>query len=1010
MAAVVSSLLHVMESSVWADEVSVELPAGFEIKKWVGDEVTPDAACMGIDAQGNLVVSGRGYLKRLRVSNETGKVDAVESIANFPGVAQGILFDGDRVWLTANKAILRSKVRRGADQPYEFETVCKVTTDVEHGAHAIRKGPDNWIYVLCGNKTAIRPEYFSLKTSPIKTPRAGFLMRFPADVEPDNFAAEIVCHGFRNPYDFDFDSQGRIYVFDSDGERDVSLPWYRPTRLFQVGAGDDGGWVSTSWKRPAKFFDMPKRIGDFGRGSPTGVEICPDDRFGESFRHAIFVGDWTFGRIGVAKYDSETGQYGPVEVFAKPKNHFGFAVTDLEFATDGSLLVSTGGRRTEGAIYRITRPGQEFSKAPAAALKFDDVTQFSAATVRALRPGVSAKAPSVVALLAQVEARKDRDFDIVVLNYLSQRSLADAQDPKTVELLGRLLARCAVDVANEGNAELLLAGRRFVATVSESLRDRLVSEGNLDATPVALLFPFGDQGKQLGPRYSLICDLVKSEKSAIVRDRLLRILQLHAGGCGGDRMFAGYSPAQSLSVCDDASKAVVAALETIGAGNLSEQAGRLAAMHRVESAEFRRQMIALAGQQEDPVRRIHWLNCIALTGGSLDAENRREVATLLLSVRRELEALESPLDRNWKPRMLQLAGKLFSKPETAQAVVNQNDFGLAADAWIFSALPRPLQGPAAAKIAAQIVKDPESVTAEQLGCVAATPGFEDLTRSFSSDPRFTDLVVRSIGSSATADDRGLLMRGIQSIDARSAKLAAVGLRRARITDPTNEEMEQVFRVIRQKGFADAEVSIKDQLILLLRTWTGKEMGYQLNGYEANESLKNEQRKAVVAWEQYLIKNEIMKRLANESDAIMKRLGSIDFSTGSAKRGQAIFVARQCAKCHQQGGRNAGPRLEGIASRFSRDDVFRAILYPHENVPDRYRATTVVTDDGELFSGTIVYESTDGILLADSAGEVVRIEAGKIEQRELSDKSLMPTGLLDGASDQEVADLWEFLKK
>jgi len=254
------------------------------------------------------------------------------------------------------------------------------------------------------------------------------------------------------------------------------------------------------------------------------------------------------------------------------------------------------------------------------------------------------------------------------------------------------------------------------------------------------------------------------------------------------------------------------------------------------------------------------------------------------------------------------------------------------------------------------------------------------------------------------------MRGIQSVDARSAKLAAVGLRKAKITDPTNEEMEQVFRVIRQKGFADAEVSIKDQLILLLRTWTGKEMGYQLNGYEANESLKNEQRKAVVAWEQYLIKNEIMKRLANESDAIMKRLGSIDFSTGSAKRGQAIFVARQCAKCHQQGGRNAGPRLEGIASRFSRDDVFRAILYPHENVPDRYRATTVVTDDGELFSGTIVYESTDGILLADSAGEVVRIEAGKIEQRELSDKSLMPTGLLDGASDQEVADLWEFLKK
>ena len=105
----------------------------------------------------------------------------------------------------------------------------------------------------------------------------------------------------------------------------------------------------------------------------------------------------------------------------------------------------------------------------------------------------------------------------------------------------------------------------------------------------------------------------------------------------------------------------------------------------------------------------------------------------------------------------------------------------------------------------------------------------------------------------------------------------------------------------------------------------------------------------------------------------------------------------------------GPRLEGLSKRFGRDDVFRAIVNPNEQVPDRYRAIFVESVDGKFYRGSVVYESVDGITLQESNGTTVRINREDIESRTKSVKSLMPEGLMDGSTDQDWADLYEFLK-
>ena len=91
------------------------------------------------------------------------------------------------------------------------------------------------------------------------------------------------------------------------------------------------------------------------------------------------------------------------------------------------------------------------------------------------------------------------------------------------------------------------------------------------------------------------------------------------------------------------------------------------------------------------------------------------------------------------------------------------------------------------------------------------------------------------------------------------------------------------------------------------------------------------------------------------------------------------------------------------------DLLTAIVNPDAQVSDRYRTTLFETVDGQLVSGSIVYENVDGVTIREPNGQTVRLNRDQIEARRQSEKSLMPSGLLDQSSDQEVADLIAWLK-
>lgn len=151
--------------------------------------------------------------------------------------------------------------------------------------------------------------------------------------------------------------RGDVFTFDSDMEWDVNLPWYRPVRIYHCTPGAEFGWRSGAAKTPSYMFDLLPPTIDTGRGSPTGVVFYEHTQFPEKYRGTMLNCDWSMGRILVARMSPKGATYeGTYEtlVSGNPLN-----VSDIEVDQDGTVVFCTGGRRTEGGVYRLVYAGDD---------------------------------------------------------------------------------------------------------------------------------------------------------------------------------------------------------------------------------------------------------------------------------------------------------------------------------------------------------------------------------------------------------------------------------------------------------------------------------------------------------------------------------------------------------------------------------------------------------------------------------------------------------------------------
>src|SRR5690242_15628372 len=132
------------------------LPEGFEVTEYAGSDLANDIFCMTIDPRGRVIVSGRGYTRVLVEDGQGRATRAIDFAAGPKDGAMGLLGEGDWLYVVGDGGLWRYRDADGdgkADGPPEL--IRKLRTGGEHDAHAVCRGPDGWLYLLCGNNTGI---------------------------------------------------------------------------------------------------------------------------------------------------------------------------------------------------------------------------------------------------------------------------------------------------------------------------------------------------------------------------------------------------------------------------------------------------------------------------------------------------------------------------------------------------------------------------------------------------------------------------------------------------------------------------------------------------------------------------------------------------------------------------------------------------------------------------------------------------------------------------------------
>jgi putative heme-binding domain-containing protein len=359
-----------------AERISV--PEGFKVELLheVSSESEGSWVSLTTDEKGRLIACDQyGGLFRIDVSGDSAKVEKLK--VDFKG-AQGLLCAFGALYANVNSQEQASGLYRltdtdGDDQYDKVDHLIPMNGGSEHGPHGLILTPDKKrIVLVAGNNTDL-PKGITTSRVPQVYQEDHLLGRMPdarghnahrmapggfiLSLDPDGSNIELICTGFRNPYDIALNLDGELFTYDADMEWDVGTPWYRPTRINHVISGAEFGWRNGTGKWPAYYPDSFGSVVDIGPGSPTGICFGYGAKFPAKYQNALFIFDWSYGNIHAVHMESEGSSFkGTFETFATASP---LPVTDLVVHPDGAMYFTIGGRKTQSGLYRIRYVGTE---------------------------------------------------------------------------------------------------------------------------------------------------------------------------------------------------------------------------------------------------------------------------------------------------------------------------------------------------------------------------------------------------------------------------------------------------------------------------------------------------------------------------------------------------------------------------------------------------------------------------------------------------------------------------
>jgi len=938
----------------------------------------------------------------------------------------------------------------------------------EHGPHGLRLGPDGMIYVslggyvqavgVTGKGETLRDVYEGDLLPRFEDPGGhGRGVRAPGgtiirtDVEGQ--VVERVAGGLRNVYDLAFHPEGSLFVHDADMEADLGTPWYRPTALMEITESGEFGW-RTGWaKWPEYYFDRLPNLLDTGRGSPTGIEVYSHYMFPARYHDSLFLADWSEGRIlNVRLKPKGSGYVADSEVFLKgqPLN-----VTDLAVGPDGALYFSTGGRGTAGGVYRVVYQGKipeamtQLGTGVAAAIRQPQIdAAWSRQAIASIRRELDSAWGRQVAGVAYSEENPP-EYRIRAMDLMQMYGPVPSEDfllklsetenemvrRRAAIQLGLNPSRRAADrleaMLGDGDARvrraaceailrsgqlpsgsgavlpLLADDDRTVAYLGRQVLQRmptadwrqevLTSEDTRTALVGMLGLVAADPSKETGlsvlRRSGEMMNDFLSDKDFV---DTLRLCQVTLSRCK-------ISPAEATSLRDQIAREFPA-----GDSRMNHELIRLAAYLQANSVIER----ALEYIESDAPEMDRVL--VAMCLQRLDRKwTARERFTML----KFFEQAAASETEGSLPMYIVGVTREFARHLTeddVQAVLDQGAKWRNAALGAIYRLERPVSDSTAAKLRRlddELVADPKIDDVRRrlrTGIIAmlSTAGdeasTEHLRKIWRTEPARRAVVAMALAQEPDGDNWDYLVRSLNILDGAAAEEVVGQLRSVPIA--TDDPM--ALRSLILMGLrAERDDQPFENVERLLEHWTGMQRPEDVQP-------------SMAPWQKWYAKtfpDRSPAELPREDETKWDLEQLLDYfdtpegQQGDVQAGAELFVSASCADCHRHGtiGTSIGPDLTSLSRRFTTREILESVLYPSHVVSDQYASKKVLTLSGELFIG-MVSDSGGSVEVRDSNNEVTRVDRTEIDQIQPSRTSIMPSGLIENLTLQQVRDLMQFM--
>lgn len=1045
-----------------------QLAEGFSLVRIGEPELVGSLIAFTWGNRGRLIASReRGPILALVDENGDGIYDKAEEYSDKVKSCQGLCMVQDDLYAVGEgpdgAGLYRLPDRNHDDKADSVELLYKYKGGVgEHGPHNVVLGPDGWLYNNLGNHSwvtstpepttpvrglvegdLLQPRFEDAHghAAGIKVP-GGTIWRF----SPDGKKWWLTTAGFRNHYDIAFNSDGELFTFDSDMEWDVGAPWYRPIRVNLCIPGSEFGWRSGTANGPAYYFDSLPGTVDVGRGSPTGVVFYEHRQFPKRYQGAFLVSDWSMGRIIAVRLEPAGASYtGTWEnlVVGNPLN-----VSDIEVDRDGSVVFSTGGRGTEGGLYRVShRPStvetqavasetledvfslpqmtSHWAREAASAVKSKTGSAWDTGLVERARTGTAAEQIRALTLMAQLGPKPTEDL---------LRELASAEDPSVRAFVALLLG----DHPSPAVAEVLT---RMLGDADSRVQRRaceaFVRSGLVPPVdPLIGMFSKPDRWLRFAARVALErvppqqwrMRVLESKDPMVVLHGLLALQRLGSDVLPGEIIlekelallsnWRSLNPEQlmdairmaQLTLAGGASGPTASAIGQVvneifpsGQPALDMETARILAHLQVPGAIDK--ILAHMEAEQDQSRQIHYSLVLYYIKDGWDITQKGRLLDWYEKTRdwegghSFVPFLENivggSVDRYDPKTRRELLERWAERPYATRMLFKRSNATLIED---YDGL--------IARILAGITERPELDKYNELVEMAvnalsgsASPRAQELLRGlFESQPDKRDQIARILAVRPSEENFPYLVRALNTDDPSTLQAVVKALLKI---DTKPEQAD----ILRSAIVAALRLDKKQRpaAAALLEKWTEADpIAYYQNWFKEKYPDQPAPELAQAPAKSKYTYDQLYDYL--EKDPRGKE--------GDVERGRAVFAKANCVKCHQflKEGQGIGPDLTSVRRRFQRKEIIDSLVYPSKIISDQYKSVTLVMTDGSVHTGLLAKQAgSDKLVLWQSNATKLELSAADVEEQSPSPISVMPEGILDDLTLDEIADLFAFLE-